>query len=198
MPASGPLLPGAQIRSYEGTWPRIHASAWVAPGATVVGDVELGPEASVWYGCVLRGDVQHIRVGTRSNVQDLSVLHVTRDRFPTRVGDEVTIGHRAVVHGCVVGDGALIGIGAVVLDGARVGDGALVGAGAVVTPGARVPDRTLVLGAPARPVRTLDDDELREQRERTLQYVETARRHARGAAATDPAGSGLEDERGGD
>lgn len=161
-----------------GRAPRVDPTAWVAPGAALIGDVELGPEASVWYGCVLRGDLHRIRVGARTNVQDGSVLHVTRDRFPTEVGEEVTIGHRAVVHGCRVGDGALIGIGAVVLDGATVGDEALVGAGAVVVPGAVVPPRTLVLGAPARPVRELGDEEVRAQRERALQYVETARAHA--------------------
>jgi carbonic anhydrase/acetyltransferase-like protein (isoleucine patch superfamily) len=167
-----------RIRPYEGSWPRIDPTAWIAPGATVVGDVAIGPGASVWYGCVLRGDVHRIRIGARTNVQDLSLLHVTRDRFPTEVGDEVTIGHRAVVHGCRVEGGALVGIGAVVLDGAVVGEEAWVGAGAVVTPGTRVAPRTLVLGAPARVARTLRAEELREQRARTLGYVETAQRHA--------------------
>ena len=148
----------------------------------MIGAVELGEDSSVWYGCVLRVDVHEIRVGARSNIQDLSVLHVTRDRFATYVGDEVTVGHRAVVHGCRVGDGALIGIGAVVLDGAEVGEGALVGAGAVVPPGARIPPRSLALGTPARVVRELSDEESALQRERTLQYVDTARRHAMGVS----------------
>ncbi len=171
-------FPDARILPYLTSHPRIDESAWVAPGAAVIGEVELGAETSVWYACVLRGDVHHIRVGQRSNVQDGAVLHVTRDRHPTEVGDEVTIGHRAVVHGCRVGDGALIGIGAVVLDGARVGDEALVAAGAVVAPGAEVPPRTLVVGTPARPVRELRADELALQRERTLSYVTLAREHA--------------------
>lgn len=158
--------------------PQIDATAWVAPGAVVVGDVTLGPGVSVWYGCVLRGDVNSIRIGARSNIQDGSVLHVTRDRFETIVGEEVTVGHRAVVHGCRVGDGALIGIGAIVLDGAEIGEGALVGAGAVVTPGKIIPPRSLVIGTPARVVRMLDDDELTEQRDRTLHYVDLAREHA--------------------
>ncbi len=143
---------------FETTKPRIAPDAWIAPGAVVVGDVELGPGASVWYGCVLRGDVNAIRIGARSNVQDGAVLHVTRDRFETIVGEEVTIGHRAVIHRCRVGDGALIGIGGIVLDGAEIGAGALVGAGAIVTPGTTVPPRTLVIGAPARVVRMLEDD----------------------------------------
>jgi carbonic anhydrase/acetyltransferase-like protein (isoleucine patch superfamily) len=172
-----PSLPGALILPFEGRTPRIHASAWIAPGAVVVGDVSLGEDASVWYGCVLRGDVHAIRVGARTNLQDLCVVHVTAGRFPAEIGDEVTVGHRAVVHGCTVRDGALIGIGALVLDGAEVGEGALVGAGAVVTPGTRVPPHTLVVGAPARPVRVLDDAERAAQRERTLRYVATARSH---------------------
>lgn len=188
---------GAWILPHEGRWPELDASAWVAPGATVVGDVRLGPDASVWYGCVLRGDVHRVRVGARSNVQDGAVLHVTRDLHPTEVGCEVTIGHRAVVHGCRVGDGALIGIGAVVLDGAEVGEGALVAAGAVVTPGSRVPARTLALGTPARCARALEDPEREAQRARTLAYVETARAHARAVAsawAPEQAGRAREEE----
>jgi carbonic anhydrase/acetyltransferase-like protein (isoleucine patch superfamily) len=169
----------AVIRAYEGRLPRVHPSVWLAPGSTVVGDVEIGEDSSVWYGVVIRGDVHRIRIGCRTNVQDQSVLHVTAGRFACEVGDEVTIGHRAVVHGCRVGDGALIGIGAIVLDGAQVGEGALVGAGAVVTPDALVPPRTLVLGTPAKPTRDLTDEEMRLQHERTLAYVETAKNHRR-------------------
>jgi carbonic anhydrase/acetyltransferase-like protein (isoleucine patch superfamily) len=168
---------GAIIRAYAGVWPRIHPDAWIAPGAVVVGDVEIGADSSLWYGSVLRGDVHSIRIGARSNLQDGCILHVTRDRFACVLGDEVTVGHRAVVHGCRVGDGALIGIGAIVLDGAEVGAGALIGAGAVVTPGAKIPERWMALGVPARPVRELTADEALEQRARTLAYVDTARRH---------------------
>lgn len=168
---------GAIIRAYAGVWPRIHPDAWIAPGAVVVGDVEIGADSSVWYGSVLRGDVHSIRIGARSNLQDGCILHVTRDRFACVLGDEVTVGHRAVVHGCRVGDGALIGIGAIVLDGAEVGAGALIGAGAVVTPGAKIPERWIALGVPARPVRELTAGEVEEQRARALAYVDTARRH---------------------
>jgi carbonic anhydrase/acetyltransferase-like protein (isoleucine patch superfamily) len=183
--APGPPQPlsGAIVRAYAGAWPRIHPEAWVAPGAVIVGDVEIGAGASVWYACVVRGDVHHVRIGARSNVQDGSVLHVTKDRFACLLGDEVTVGHRAVVHGCRVGDGALIGIGAIVLDGAVIGREALVGAGAVVTPGPQVPDGWLALGIPAKPVRELERAEIAEQRERTLTYVETARRHRASAGA---------------
>lgn len=172
-------FPDARILPFHGRLPRIGLDAWVAPGASVIGDVAIGVGASIWYGCVLRGDVNSIRIGDRSNVQDGAILHVTRDRFSADVGREVTIGHRAVVHGCQVGDGALIGIGAIVLDGATVGEEALVGAGAVVVPGSEVPPRTLVIGTPARAVRELGLKEIEQQRLRTLSYVELAREHAR-------------------
>jgi len=147
----------------------------------VAGDVTIGPDTSVWFGSVVRGDVHAIRIGARTNLQDHCVVHVTKDRFPAWIGDEVTVGHRATVHGCRVGDGALVGIAAVVLDGAEVGELALVGAGSLVPPGAKIPARHLALGVPARVVRPLRDDELRQQRERALEYVETARAYARGA-----------------
>jgi len=174
---------GAIVRPFGDVWPRIATSAWLAPGCSVVGDVELEADSSVWYGAVLRGDVHHIRVGERTNLQDGAVLHVTEGRFPCLIGSEVTVGHRAVVHGCRVGDGALVGIGAVVLDGAEVGDGALVGAGALIAPGSRVAAHTLAVGVPAREVRVLRPDERRVQRERTLRYVENARRHAQSGKA---------------
>lgn len=144
----------------------------------VAGDVEIGADTSVWFGSVVRGDVHAIRIGARSNLQDHCVVHVTRDRFPTWIGDEVTVGHRATVHGCRVGDGALVGIAAVVLDGAEIGEEALVGAGALVPPGARIPARHLALGVPARVVRPLRDEEVRSQRARAREYVETARGYA--------------------
>ena len=162
--------------------PRIDPEAWLAPGAVVIGDVEIGAGSSVWFGSVVRGDVHWIRIGARTNLQDQCVVHVTRDRFPTRIGDEVTVGHRAIVHGCVLGDGALVGIGAVVLDGAEVGEEAWVAAGALVAPGAVIPARHLALGVPARVVRPLRDDEVALQRERARDYVETARIYARRAA----------------
>jgi carbonic anhydrase/acetyltransferase-like protein (isoleucine patch superfamily) len=171
----------AIVRAYAGVRPRIHPDAWIAPGAVVVGDVEIGADSSVWYAAVVRGDVHAVRIGARTNLQDGAVLHVTRDRFACVLGDEVTVGHRAVVHGCRVGDGALIGIGAIVLDGADVGEEALVGAGALVTPGTRIPARWIALGAPARPVRELLPDEIETQRRRALEYVETARRHRESA-----------------
>ena len=175
--------PGAILRTYGALAPRLHPRAWVAPGAVIVGDVEIGADASVFYGCVLRGDVHAIRVGERTNIQDQATLHVTAGRFAAILGDEITVGHRAVVHGCRVDEGALIGIGAIVLDGAEIGENALVAAGAVVRPGQVVPRETLVAGVPARPVRRLTATEVAAQRDRTLAYVETARRHAESAGA---------------
>jgi carbonic anhydrase/acetyltransferase-like protein (isoleucine patch superfamily) len=165
------------------TLPSIHPEAWLAPGASVIGDVHIGPRSSIWFGSVVRGDVHQIRIGAGTNLQDLCVVHVTRDRFPTSIGDEVTVGHHATVHGCRVGDGALIGIGAIVLDGAEVGDEALVAAGSLVPPGMKVAAGTLVMGTPARVVRTLDAAERAEQRARALQYVELAARYAREEAS---------------
>jgi carbonic anhydrase/acetyltransferase-like protein (isoleucine patch superfamily) len=168
----------ALVRSFGSSVPRIHRDAWIAPGAVVVGDVEIGVDSSLWYGVVARGDVHRIRIGARTNVQDNSVLHVTKGRHACILGDEITVGHRAVVHGCTIGDRALVGIGAIVLDGAQVGDGALVGAGCLVPPGAKIPARSLVLGVPGRVVRTLSDDESEAQLRRTLEYVDNARAHA--------------------
>ena len=175
------------IRSFEGKQPSIASSAWIAPGAAVMGDVEIGEDSSLWYGAVVRGDVHRIRIGARTNIQDQATVHVTRDRFPTLIGDEVTVGHRAVVHGCTVGSRALIGIGAIVLDGAEVGEGAWVAAGAVVTPGTRIPPGCLAVGVPAQVVRELSTEERDLQTQRTLAYVETAKQHARaGLPANSP------------
>jgi carbonic anhydrase/acetyltransferase-like protein (isoleucine patch superfamily) len=168
-------------------WPSVAPGAWLAPGAVVVGDVHIGPDSSVWYHAVVRGDVHSIRIGARTNLQDHCVVHVSRDRFSCTIGDEVTVGHRATVHGCRVEDGALIGIGAIVLDGAHVGEGAVVGAGALVPPGARIEAGMMALGLPARVVRAVEEEERARQRKATLGYVDTAKEHAsadRGGPAT--------------
>lgn len=126
----------------------------------IVGDVEIGPGSSIWFGAVVRGDVNHIRIGARTNVQDHSILHVTGGTHPTSVGDDVTLGHRVTLHGCTVKDRCLVGIGAVVMDGAVVGEDSMVGAGSLVPPGMVVPPRTLALGSPARVKRDLTLDEI--------------------------------------
>lgn len=141
--------------------PTIHPTAFIAPSADVMGDVTVEAEASVWYQCVLRGDVEPIRVGARTNIQDHTVVHADHG-LPTRIGSEVGIGHRALIHGCEIADGCLIGMGAIVLSGAVVGQGAVIASGALVTEGQRVPDGQLVVGVPARVLRPVDDD-LRER-----------------------------------
>jgi len=167
----------ALLKGYAGKAPRIDASAWLADDATVVGDVTLGPGASLWFGVVVRGDVHHVRIGARSNIQDLSVVHVTGGSHPTVIGEDVTVGHRVVLHGCTVHDRCLIGIGSVVLDGAEIGPDAMVGAGALVPPGMKVPPRTLVVGTPARVKRALSDAEVAHLRESAARYVEYAARY---------------------
>ena len=152
----------------------VHPTAYVAPNAVIVGDVRIAAEASVWFGCVLRGDNAPITVGPRTNVQDLTVIH-TDAEYPCTLGAGVTVGHRAVLHGATISDGALIGIGAIVLNGAIVGREALVGAGAVVTPGMVVPPRCLALGVPARVVRELQVEEIERLRASAAHYVARAR-----------------------
>lgn len=143
-------------------------SAFIAPGAVVLGEVELGPEVSVWYGCVLRGDINWIRVGARTNLQDGTIIHVSHTGQGTQVGREVVVGHRVVLHSCSVEDQVLIGMGAVVLDRASVGEGAIVAAGAVVPPGMVVPPNTMVAGIPAKVVRPVTS----EQRQATVATME--------------------------
>lgn len=166
------------IRSYLDASPRIAASAWVAPSAEVIGDVEIGENSSVWFQCVVRGDVFPIRIGARTNIQDHCVLHVTHDRYATVLHDDVTVGHRVVLHGCTIESGALVGIGAVVLDRAVVGAGALIGAGALVTPGTNVPAGMVAMGSPAKVVREVTDAELAWMQESARNYVTYARRYA--------------------
>ena len=152
--------------------PLVDASAWVADSAVVVGDVVIGPDASLWFHAVVRGDVERVRIGARTNVQDNATIHVTKDRWPAILGTGVTVGHNAVVHGCTIGDHCLIGIGAIVLDGAVLERECLVGAGAVVTPGTQVPAGSLVLGQPARVVRALSADEIAGLHRSADGYVE--------------------------
>ena len=157
--------------------PTVDATAFVAPGAWVIGDVTLGPSASVWYGAVLRADADRIEVGARSNVQDGAVLHVDAGR-PCLVGEDCTIGHRAVVHGCTVGRSSLVGMGAVVLSGATIGEESLVGAGALVPEGRTFAPRSLILGHPARLIRVLSDEEVqRLVRPGARNYLEYAAGH---------------------
>ena len=148
------------IRSFEGKRPRLAEGVFVDDSAQVIGDVELGEDASVWPGAVLRGDVHYIRIGARTNIQDLTVIHVSEKTHPTVLDEDITVGHRAVLHGCHVMRGCLIGMGAVVMDGVKVGPQSLVAAGALVGPGVEIPPRSLARGVPARVVRSLTEAEL--------------------------------------
>ncbi|HLL28499.1 MAG TPA: gamma carbonic anhydrase family protein [Xanthobacteraceae bacterium] len=146
------------IYELDGIAPKLPASGrfWIAPSAVLIGNVQLEDEASVWFGAVLRGDNERILIGKRSNVQDGSVFH-TDPGFPLTLGEACTIGHRAILHGCTIGDGALVGMGAIVLNGAKIGARSIVGAGALVTEGKEFPPQSLIVGAPARAIRTLDE-----------------------------------------
>src|SRR5512139_364416 len=165
------------ILRFDGKAPRVAPSAYLAEGSVVTGDVEIGEQSSIWFGTVVRGDVNHVRIGARTNVQDQSMVHVTGGTHPTVIGDDVTVGHRAVLHGCTVKDRCLVGIGAIVLDGAVVGPDAMVGAGALVPPGMVVPPGTLVLGAPAKVKRELTPDELAHLRASAASYAGYAARY---------------------
>lgn len=160
------------IHSYRDKTPDIHETAFIADGAHVIGDVVIGAHTSVWFGCVLRGDVHHIRIGARTNIQDLTVIHVNEGTHPTTVDDSVTVGHRAILHGCHVKSGALIGMGAVLLDDVVVEEEAFVAAGSVVSPRTVVPARKLARGAPARIVRDLTDEELAQLRYASDHYCD--------------------------
>jgi carbonic anhydrase/acetyltransferase-like protein (isoleucine patch superfamily) len=150
---------------------------WIAPNASVIGDIALGEDCSVWFGAVLRGDNERIAIGARSNIQDGATLH-TDLGFPLVIGEDCTIGHNAILHGCTIGAGSLIGMGAVVLNGARIGRGSLVGAGALVTEGKEFPDHSLIVGAPAQTRRTLDEAAIAGLLRSAAGYVKNSRRFA--------------------
>ena len=179
----------AQLIEFGGHRPKLHATAFVAPGARLIGDVEIGAETSIWYNCVLRGDVNRIRVGARANIQDGSVLHVDSARpghetgHPTLIGEEVLIGHLAMVHGCVLRDRAFVGLGAIVMDGCEIESDAMLAAGAMLTPGRKIPSGQLWAGRPAKYVRDLSAEEIGDMRAGVAHYVELARRHAEALGA---------------
>jgi carbonic anhydrase/acetyltransferase-like protein (isoleucine patch superfamily) len=173
----------ASLIDFHGVVPRIDPSAFVAPGAVLIGDVEIGPEASIWYNCVLRGDVNRIRIGARTNIQDGSVLHVDSPRpgheagHPTMIGEEVLIGHLAMVHGCILHDRAFVGLGAIVMDGCEIESDSMLAAGAMLTPGRKIPSGQLWAGRPAKYVRDLSAADIEGMRAGVAHYVELARMH---------------------
>jgi len=167
------------ILRYENFYPKIASSAWIAPSADIIGDVEIGEDSSVWFGCVVRGDVHYIKIGKRTNIQDLSMLHVTHykkerkigDGYPLIIGDDVTIAHKVMLHGCIIEDACLIGMNATILDGAKISKESIVGAGSVVTSNKTFPPRSLILGAPAKVVRELSDEEIENIYKNARNYV---------------------------
>jgi len=168
------------IKTVNGRTPRLGRDVFVADGAVVAGDVVIGDRASIWYGCAVRSEEQRIEIGEETNIQDLSVIHVTNRRIGTTIGARVTVGHHVVLHACTIEDLCLIGIGSIVLDSAVIGSESIVAAGSVVTPGTRIPPRVLALGAPARVKRPLSDQELEHIRWNAADYVKLAGFHRGG------------------
>jgi gamma-carbonic anhydrase len=167
----------ALIKAYRGISPRIASDAFVAENATIIGDVVIGPRASVWYGAVLRGDVGPISIGEGSNIQDLACLHTTHGLSILDVGQYVTVGHGAILHGAKIGDGCLVGMGSVVLDNADIGAQSLLAASTLITPRTIIPPRSFVRGQPGKVVRTLGDGECLQGRESAEYYIELGREH---------------------
>ncbi|RKZ31484.1 gamma carbonic anhydrase family protein [bacterium] len=166
------------IRAYDGKNPDIHPDAFIAETAVLIGDVKIGADSSVWYGAVIRGDINKIHIGKCSNVQDNTVIHVDTDK-PVIMGDNVTVGHNAILHGCKVGDCVLIGMGATVLDGAEIGEAAIIGAGAVVLEGEKVPAYTLMAGVPAKPIKKLDQSIKEKLHEHAKMYAQYAKSYSK-------------------
>jgi len=175
--------PGVTIAPFNGKWPQIHDSAFIAPGCHIIGNVEIGPDSSVWYNCVIRADSNRIVIGARSNIQDGSVIHCERSSdkrpagFPTIIGDDVLIGHMVMVHGSVLEDRSFVGIGAIMLDGGHLESDSMLAAGAMLTPGKRIPSRQLWGGRPAQFMRELNDAQLADMQAGVQGYVINARMH---------------------
>lgn len=164
--------PSACILPYQNQMPQIAAGAFIAPNAVIVGDVKIGTQSGIWFGCVLRGDVQEICIGERTNIQDGTVVHVSQNGQGTYLGNDITVGHMALIHGCTIEDRAFIGMKACVMDDAYVESGAMVAAGALVTPGKRIPAGEMWAGSPARFKRHLTDEDKAQFAANTAQYVE--------------------------
>jgi carbonic anhydrase/acetyltransferase-like protein (isoleucine patch superfamily) len=184
------------ILPYKGAWPEIHETAFVAPSSDIIGQVEIGEASSIWFQCVIRGDVNSIKIGSRTNIQDSSTIHVTRKRFSTRIGNDVTAGHKVMLHGCTIKDRVLIGMGAIVMDGVTVEEDCMIGAGALLTQGKTFPTRSLIMGSPAKVVRELTDEELAFLKQSAKNYVKDAeeyRSFVRGPAKHGSDDADLED-----
>ena len=165
------------IKPFRGILPTITSSAFIEETAVVIGDVVIESESSVWFNSVVRGDVHYIRIGHRTNIQDLSLLHVTHDTHPLIIGDDVTVGHHVVLHGCTIRNRVLIGMGSIIMDGAIIEDDCIIGAGSLITEGTVIPSHSLALGSPARVKRPLNDQEVAWLKESASNYVHYARQY---------------------
>ncbi|MCF6238690.1 MAG: gamma carbonic anhydrase family protein [Candidatus Marinimicrobia bacterium] len=165
------------IKTYKGIMPKIHPQAWIAENAVIIGDVEIGAGTSIWYNVVIRGDLHQIRIGENVNIQDGAIVHVESGDGPCIIGDRVTVGHQSIVHGCIVGDDALIGMGATVLSWAHIGAGALVAAGALVKEYEKIPNRTLWAGVPAKQRAEVNAEMFQRMQEGWQHYIELARNY---------------------
>jgi carbonic anhydrase/acetyltransferase-like protein (isoleucine patch superfamily) len=159
------------IKSFNGKLPKIHESVYISENVSIIGDVEIGENSSVWFGAVIRGDVCNVKIGNNSNIQDNAVIHVNYN-MPSIIGDFVTVGHSAIIHGATIGDFVIVGMGAIVLDGAKVGKNVIIAAGSLVPPRMEIPDGVMVMGVPAKIVRTLRDEEIEHIKKNALDYVE--------------------------
>ena len=163
------------IKPYKGIHPKLHPTVFVVETAVIIGDVEIGEYSSIWFNAVVRGDVHYIRIGDRTNIQDLCMLHVTKDTHPLILGNDITVGHSVTLHGCTIKDRCLIGMGTTILDGAVVGEDCIIGAGALVTEGTVIPPGTLTIGMPAKPKRDLTEKEIARIRQSAQNYIDYAR-----------------------
>jgi len=172
------------IIEFQNILPKIGKNSWISSASNVIGDVEIGEDCSVWFGAVIRGDVHYIKIGNRTNVQDLSMIHVTHykkqdksDGFPTLIGNDVTVGHKVMIHGSIISDACLIGMNATLLDGCEIGRESIVGAGSLVTQNKKFPPRSLILGSPARLVRTLSSEEIESIFRSAKHYIDYKNRY---------------------
>lgn len=165
-------MEGASILTYKNSYPKLSKGVFVASGARLIGDLEVKEESSFWFNVVVRADCNYIRIGSKTNVQDGSVIHVTNKYFPTIIADEVSIAHNVTIHGCQIGRGTLVGMGAIVMDGVEIGENCLVAAGSLVTPGKKFPDNSLIMGSPAKVVRPISEKEAMTLKRTTEYYIE--------------------------
>lgn len=172
---------GGKLYPYKGVWPTLGKNVFIAPGARVIGDVEIGDNSSIWFNCVVRGDVNKVRIGQRSNIQDGSVVHVDSGGYATLIGDDVLIGHMVMIHGTVIEDRGFVGLGSITMDGCVIESEAMLGAGSLLSPGKRIKARELWLGRPARKIRDLDDEAVKGMSRGATHYIDLAAHYLKDA-----------------